>query len=124
MLLISWPFFINWEQWMAMQNYYFWTAVSFLAFLQVHVLLFNLLPIPPLDGFQMLAPLLSPALRQQANAFGTLTFFLLLMLFRQDNPVTDAFWRTAFAVADFLHIPLFLLSEGYYQFAWWLTPPF
>lgn len=100
-------------------HFYFWPALTLLAFLQVQSLLFNLLPIPPLDGFHMISHLLPVGFRQQMFAFSNLGFFLIFMLFRQDNPLTQAFWHTAFALAQFFHIPLELISLGFQQFTWW-----
>ena len=37
-------------------------ALSFLAYLQVTAVVFNLIPLPPLDGFGILAPYLNPSL--------------------------------------------------------------
>ncbi len=118
-LLIGWPFFGNWEAWITEQNYYFWPALAFLAFLQVNALLFNLLPIPPLDGFQMVAPSLPQEVRQRALLLGNYGFLLLYLLFRQDTPLTDGFWQAVYHTAEVLHIPLDLAFEGLSQFTWW-----
>lgn len=118
-LLISIPFYFDWTNWITETNWYFWPALAFLGFLQVTSLLFNLLPIPPLDGFQLLATQLPPAVRQQLLGLGNIGFFLLLFLFRSDNPVTNAFWNFAFQLAIRLQIPVQLISIGYQQFAWW-----
>lgn len=118
-LLLTIPFYFNWWEWIAAGNRFFWPALAFLGFLQVTALLFNLLPIPPLDGFNLLATQFSPAVRQQMLAFGNLGFFLLLFLFSRSNPLSDAFWRFAFQTAAHLQIPVELVGEGYRQFAWW-----
>jgi Zn-dependent protease len=120
-LLITIPFYFDWMQWAIQGSWYFWPALAFLGFLQVTSLLFNLLPIPPLDGFQLLATQLPPALRQQLLALGNIGFFLLFFLFRSNNPITEAFWNFAFTTAARFHIPIELISAGYYQFAWWNT---
>lgn len=119
-VVISIPFYFDWFGWVTEANLYFWPALAFLAFLQVTSLLFNLLPIPPLDGFQLLATQFPPALRQQLLGFGNIGFFLLLVLFRNENPLTEAFWNFAFQLAIWLQIPVQLISVGYHQFAWWL----
>lgn len=118
-LLISIPFYFDWTNWVTEANWYFWPALAFLGFLQITSLLFNLLPIPPLDGFNLLASQLPLALRRQLLGFGNLGFFLLMFLFWSDNPVVDAFWRFAFQTAIRLQIPVQLISVGYQQFAWW-----
>lgn len=118
-LLIGAPFFLDWEAWLTMENYYFWTALAFLAFLQVNAVLFNLIPIPPLDGFQMIAPSLPQAVQQQAMRLSNVGFLLLFLLFRQDSPITDAFWTAVYSVAERLHIPLDMAFDGLAQFMWW-----
>lgn len=118
-LVAAAPFFLDWSAWFTMENYYFWCALAFLAFLQVNAVLFNLLPIPPLDGFQMLAPSLPHAVRQQAMQLSNVGFVLLFLLFRQDTPITDGFWNMVYAVAERLHIPLDLAFDGLAQFMWW-----
>lgn len=118
-LLISIPFYFDWFSWVTEANLYFWPALAFLGFLQVTSLLFNLLPIPPLDGFHLLASQLPLNLRQRLLGLGNIGFFLLMFLFWSDNPIVDAFWRFAFQTAMRLQIPVQLISAGYQQFAWW-----
>ena len=118
-LLISIPFYFDWLNWVTETNWYFWPALAFLGFLQVTSLLFNLLPIPPLDGFNLLATLFPAHVRYQLQAMGNIGFMLLMFLFWTDNPITTAFWRFAFLTAARLQIPVELISTGYQQFAWW-----
>jgi len=118
-LLITIPFYFDWQAWVTVANQSFWPALAFLAFLQVTALLFNLLPIPPLDGFNLLATQLPPALRRRLLGLGNIGFFLLLFLFSGENPVSDAFWRLSISLATWLQIPVMLISVGYQQFTWW-----
>ena len=60
----------------------FWSAVAFLAFLQITALVLNLLPIPGLDGYGALEPHLSPETQravQPAKQFGFLILVVLLL---------------------------------------------
>jgi len=60
----------------------FWSAVAFLAFLQITALLLNLLPIPGLDGYGALEPHLSPETQRAvapAKQFGFLILLVLLL---------------------------------------------
>jgi Zn-dependent protease len=118
-LLIVLPFVGNWQDRISDANRYFWPALGFLALLQVHVLLFNLLPIPPLDGFNILAPWLPYGIQERARMLGGLGFFLIFMLFQSNNPLTENFWRATIYLADRLQIPLQIAAMGYQQFAWW-----
>ncbi len=46
-----------------------WPALAFLGLLQVIAVVLNLIPIPPLDGYGMIAPFLPNDFRQQVNQF-------------------------------------------------------
>lgn len=118
-VVISSPFYFHWMNWMTERNAYFWPALAVLAFLQITAFLFNLLPIPPLDGFQMLAPYLPPTLRDLGYSLSNFGFFLIFFLFRSQNPLTTSFWEAAFRLALTLHIPVQLISVGFSQFEWW-----
>ena len=115
-LLIAWPFFFDWIEWMTPENWAFWPALAFLAFLQVTALMFNLIPLPPLDGFGIIAPRLSPELRMRAMMFGNISLILLYVMLSQDGPVSYAFWQEAFKISDALHIPAWLIEAGWEQF--------
>lgn len=115
-LLISWPFFFGWRSWVTVENYAFWPALAYLAFLQVGALVFNLLPIPPLDGFGIIAPGLPPGLQHRADLLGNIPMLLLFMILWQDNPITDAFWRRIFDLAAALQIPTGLVFRAMDRF--------
>ncbi|HML23033.1 MAG TPA: Clp protease N-terminal domain-containing protein [Aggregatilinea sp.] len=97
----------------------FWSAVAFLAMLQVTAVLFNLLPIPPLDGYGIIEPLLDPrtayTMRQFAG-FGILLVFLALWFI---DPVNRAFWNTVYDVTHTLNVPWDLISHGFDNFLFW-----
>ena len=50
----------SWSAWTSRPHLEFWAGVAFLAFLQFTAALLNLLPIPGVDGGNMLQPWLSP----------------------------------------------------------------
>lgn len=118
-LLIVWPFWGDWQSRINETNLYFWSALGFLALLQIHVLLFNLLPIPPLDGFNILGPWLPLGVQRAAQALGGLGFFLIFMLFRANSPLSDYFFEATVYLANLLQLPLEVAYFGYQQFAWW-----
>ena len=115
-LLVIWPFFFDWERWVTLANWYFWPALAYLGFLEVCALVFNLIPLPPLDGFGIIAPRLSPAVRQQALMFGNLGLLLLFVMLSYDGPIADMFWSEVFRLTDALRIPGELISVGMDQF--------
>jgi Zn-dependent protease len=115
-LLLACPFFFDWESWVTVQNWHFWPALAYLAFLEVTALMFNLIPLPPLDGFGIIAPRLPPALRQQAYMFGNVLLLLLFVTLSQDGPIAQMFWHVVFNAARLFHIPLDLVFAGRDQF--------
>ena len=94
----------------------FWAALAFLVFLQLTALVLNLIPIPPFDGFGMIAPWLSIELRILANRVGMLPLLLLFFLLWQGGPVSTAFWNLTFGLSSLLNIPESLVLLGQHQF--------
>jgi len=94
----------------------FWAALAFLVFLQITALVLNLIPIPPFDGFGMIAPWLSIELRILANRLGMLPLLLLFFLLWQGGPVSAAFWNFTFGLTNLLNIPQDLVQLGQHQF--------
>ena len=101
----------------------FWSAMAFLAMLQVTAVIFNLLPIPPLDGFGILEPFLDAQTQMQLRQIGMYGLFLIFLLLWFVPPVANAFWDMVFDITDLLSIPYNLVSEGYDQFMFWRGPP-
>lgn len=94
----------------------FWAALAFLVFLQITALVLNLIPIPPFDGFGMIAPWLSIELRILAARFGMLPLLLLFFLLWQGGPVSTLFWNVTFGLSNLLNIPESLVLLGQHQF--------
>jgi Zn-dependent protease len=99
------------------ENGTLWTAVAFLIMLQVTSVFFNLLPIPPLDGFGILEPYLDERTRFQMRQIGMLG--LLLIFFMMETPLGDEFWRIVYQVTDALSIPGWMISTGWEAFTFW-----
>ena len=91
-------------------------AVAFLALLQVTAVLLNLLPVPPLDGYGAIAPFLGARLRLAFNRFGAIGLFVLFGVLWLVPPAYNLFWKTTFALADALGVPLALAVQGLRQF--------
>jgi Zn-dependent protease len=94
-------------------------GLGFLAFLQVTATLFNLIPIPPFDGFGALRPHLEPSLRAKMEAFGRYSLWVVILLFWFVPGVSSAFWGLVRAVALLLGIPLELAGQGMSEFMFW-----
>jgi len=62
-------------------GYNFWAGLALLLFLQILAIFLNLLPIPGLDGFGIVEPILPPEILHYAYAFRRFSLLLLLALF-------------------------------------------
>ncbi|HZV53161.1 MAG TPA: site-2 protease family protein [Candidatus Dormibacteraeota bacterium] len=98
----------------AIHHLAFWAALAFLVVLELGALLLNLFPIPPLDGFGILAPLLSWETRLTAARLGNLGILVVFFLLWQ-GPVADAFWHAVQSLAGGLHVPALLADLGRYE---------
>lgn len=86
-------------------------GVAFLAFLQVGTAFFNLLPIPPLDGFGAIAGHLSHETRTRAYSYGNAGFFILLILMWNTN-IGSSLWDAAFDMTESLGVPALPIVFG------------
>ncbi len=88
----------------------FWSAMAYLAFLQLIVGVINLLPIPGLDGGNAIYPWLSGDARRAFDAIRVWGFFIMLLLL----------WQTSFGRALSSHLENVLISAGVPQNAIYL----
>ncbi|MCL7457867.1 site-2 protease family protein [Micromonospora echinofusca] len=96
----------------------FWAAVALLAFLQLTASMLNLLPVPGLDGGNMIEPWLNPQWRRMYDLFAPFGFILLFALLW--NPrINRWFFDAVFAVGDFLGLPPWLYALGLDLIRFW-----
>lgn len=114
-ILIGWPFLL-FQGLPPFGDFHFWAALAFLVFLQITALLLNLIPIPPFDGFGIIAPWLSIELRILANRLGILPLLVLFYLLWQGGPVGATFWNFAYSLTNLLNVPSDLIFLGRQQF--------
>jgi Zn-dependent protease len=88
-----------------------WKAYAFVCELQVIAALFNLLPIPPLDGFGAISAFMDPVARARAYAMGNFTFILLLVVL-SGTGVGREFWGLVETVVTAAGLPPELAEEG------------
>jgi len=94
-------------------------ALAFLCWLQISAVIFNLLPIPPLDGFRALSPWLPVDLRNRMLASSNIVLWVLFIVMWNVKPVNDAFWNLVNGIAGSLGIDPHLAQEGLRQFRFW-----
>lgn len=96
-----------------------WPGLAFLGLLQVSAVVFNLIPLPPLDGYGMFRPHMDPAMRDSLDSFGRVSLFILFILLWYVPIVGDVLWTFIFNFAEILGIPTFLAGLGLSQFMFW-----
>ena len=87
--------------------------------LQFTAVLFNLLPIPPLDGFGILEPFLDPQTRAQLAQFGMMGLFIIFIALWYIQPLNKAFWDMIYKATGGLNIPDWMIAIGHNLFMFW-----
>ena len=114
-VLIGWPFLV-FRGAPPFGDFHFWAALAFLVFLQVTAVVLNLIPIPPFDGFGIIAPWLSIELRILASRLGMLPMLLLFFLLWQGGPISAVFWNAVYSLTNLVNVPEYLVYLGQHQF--------
>ena len=96
-----------------------WEACSVVVYLNCAAVVLNLLPIPPLDGFGMLAPFLSADLRRLLYTFSTFGFFLIFMLFAVNPAIRTTFQNIVDSMMQTLNVTPLLADQGLQMFMFW-----
>ncbi|RPJ28143.1 MAG: site-2 protease family protein [Chloroflexi bacterium] len=94
-------------------------GLSFLMVLQISALLFNLIPLPPFDGYSVLEPFLHPAISMQVDRFRGMTIWIILLAFWFIPPVSDAFWQGVYSFSTILGADWNLVAAGFERFRFW-----
>jgi len=89
-----------------------WQAYAFLVVLQFTAVLFNLIPVPPFDGFQAMAAWFDEEFRARVMAYSNYGFFAIFVLFWYVDPVSNAFWNAVFTAAAYLGVPPDMAIDG------------
>jgi Zn-dependent protease len=96
----------------------FWAGIAFLAFLQLTASLLNLLPVPGLDGGNMLRPWLSYEWGRRFDVvapFGMLALFLLIF----EPRVNRIFFDVVYGLSDAVGLPPWLIEAGRQMLTFW-----
>ncbi|HKD28843.1 MAG TPA: hypothetical protein VKC66_23430 [Xanthobacteraceae bacterium] len=96
-----------------------YSALAFLAFLQLTALVLNLLPVPGLDGWGIVEPWLPSALREKGIRAAGLAPALLLGSFLFIPGVNQMFWRLVFEVCRVIDLDQAEALLGLQLFQFW-----
>ncbi len=96
----------------------FWAALAFLGFLQITATLLNLMPIPGVDGGNVVEPWLNP---QWRHGFALMAPYGMLLLFAllYSPRLNAVFFTGVDTLGTLLGLPEGLVSDGYRLFRFW-----
>jgi Zn-dependent protease len=95
-------------------------AFGLLLQLEVCAILLNLIPIPPLDGFQAIAPWLPPHIREQMFSMSNMSMWILFLALWYVQPLGLALWKTVFFITNHLGIDSYMTYVvGMQQYRFW-----
>jgi Zn-dependent protease len=96
-----------------------WPGLAFLALMQVSALVLNLVPLPPFDGYRILAPFLSRQLRFNIDQYNNIIMLVVFVFLWYVPFVNNFFWLVVGWVSVRLQIPLTLAMQGLSLFQFW-----
>jgi Zn-dependent protease len=96
-----------------------WQALAVVVLLNCAAVVFNLLPVPPLDGFGIIAPLLGPTLRATLTSFSMFGLILIFLAFSTDNAFSNFFFNTVNSMMETLNVDPLWAGLGLSAFMFW-----
>jgi Zn-dependent protease len=96
-----------------------WPGLSFLLVLQVSAVLFNLIPLPPFDGYSVIEPFLGPVIREQVDRFRGAAIWIVLLAFWYVPSVSNLFWGSVRTFSSILGVDWNLVAIGFERFRFW-----
>lgn len=112
-LLIAGIFFLAAHLgWITGTNFNFFEALAFLGFIEAFAVIFNLIPIPPLDGYGIIGPWLSYSVQAAARRVGMTGFIVLFLLLWYVPGVGGAFSSVGSSLSTALGIDPYFVFIG------------
>jgi Zn-dependent protease len=112
-LLLCVPF------WLGIIDQRFGPGLAFLIQLEISAILFNLLPIPPLDGFRAISPWLPKEVAERILAQSNVLIWVLFLAMWYVEPLNHGFWTLVYIVSNSLGIDPELAQTGWWEFRFW-----
>jgi Zn-dependent protease len=94
-------------------------GLSFLLVLQVSAVLFNLIPLPPFDGYNAIEPFLPDTIRTQMNSIRDMAIWIVLLAFWFVPFIGDFFWSSVISFSTALGVDWSLALAGLRGFRFW-----
>jgi tetratricopeptide (TPR) repeat protein/Zn-dependent protease len=115
-LAIPFWFFANLDSVAIERDSYPLSGLAFLVYLEVFATVFNLLPIPGLDGYGIVEPWLPKQMRAKLNYIAKYGTLFIIILFWNVPAVSSFIYDIVVTFTDWLHVPSALVSHGSYLF--------
>ncbi len=96
-----------------------WPGLAFLGLLQIMAVVLNLVPVPPFDGYRVVAPFLDPEVRNRIDQASSIIMLAVFFLLWYVPVVNNLFWGLVGWISVQLQIPLSLANLGLSQFQFW-----
>jgi Zn-dependent protease len=112
-LLLCVPF------WLGIIDQRFGPGLAFLIQLEISAILFNLLPVPPLDGFRAISPWLPQEVAERILAQSNVLIWVLFLAMWYVEPLNHAFWMSVYTISNSLGIDPELAQRGWWEFRFW-----
>lgn len=94
-------------------------SFAFLLQLEVSAIVLNLLPLPPLDGYQAISPWLPDDIRRSFESLSSFSLFLLFMLLWNVPAFNGLFWGVVDRLIDLIGVNPDLAEYGHRAFRFW-----
>lgn len=101
------------------ENSSIWPGISFLLVLQISAVLFNLIPLPPFDGYNAIEPFLHPVIRMQMDRVRGVAIWVILLAFWYLPFVARFFWDVVYIFSTILGVNWDLVVTGLERFRFW-----
>jgi tetratricopeptide (TPR) repeat protein len=95
---------------------FLFSGLAFLVYLEVFGTVFNLLPIPGLDGYGIIEPWLPKQMRSKLNYAARYATLFIIVLFWYVPAVSGFIFNIVVTITDWIHVPPALVSAGSYLF--------
>ena len=119
-VLLAIPFLIGGDSSFYMERPVFWSSIALLVFLQITAIILNLIPIPGLDGFGILAPWLPLSVHRMLSPVYSFGFMLLIFLFWYVDAFSEFFWTVVWILILQLNIFPALVEFGFNLYRFWM----
>lgn len=118
-IVLALPFLLITDIAVFAEHPYFWSAIALLVFLQVTAIFLNLLPMPGLDGFGILAPWLPMSVHQMLAPLYSFGYLILIFLFWYVDAFRSVFWSLVWLALLALDIFPELVEIGFSLYRFW-----